>query len=189
MQPLATTVNQRFGSLAMTAWAPAFGAALECRRQLGIQPCEAELITAILMSYYTPGLWESIAQATLARRLGVSRPRVNHMVTALSKKGLLATSPDEARRRHPSWNAPLSYCLDPYLAVLAKWTARRSPKFNLCARLDAEADERLNDFVGNVRSGIWQWRLGDRLSGPDTIDVLVRDFTERYAFSGLGSVE
>jgi hypothetical protein len=173
----------------MTPWAPAFGAALTCRRQLGIQPCEAELITAILLSHRTAGLWESIAQATLARLLGVSRPRVNHMVTALSRKGLLATSPDEARRRHPSWNAPLTYCLDPYLAILAKWTARRSPKVNLCARLDAEADERLNSFVGNVRSGKWQWRLGDRLSRPDTVDLLVRDFTERYAFCGPGSVE
>lgn len=173
------SLTKRFGSLARMSWAPLFEVALASRKPLGLQACEFELIEAILLSHRAPGVWESVAQATLAKRRGVDRTTVNREISALRNKGFLAVRPDASRRPSPAKMAPYFYCLDPYLAALTKRAAQRSGAA-LAQRLHLEADARFGRFVGEVRLLRWDWRLADLGSSPEATEMIARTFAERH---------
>jgi DNA-binding transcriptional MocR family regulator len=146
---------------------------------LGIRASEHEVISGLLLSHRQVGQWESIAQETLADRLGISRSTVNHRIANIRRKGLIAVSPDEPRRPRPHWDAPLRYCLDPYVFALGLCAARRASLVNLAQRLYREADERFDHFLGEVRLGRWEWRLGDLVATSEQtlveVSLLFRD--------------
>jgi len=168
-----------YGSLASISWTPHFEIAITARRQLGLEPAEAESLNAILISYRRPGLWESISQKRLADRRGVSRTTLNRQLSSLRSKGMIAARTDEAHRPQPHMDATLFYCAEPYLAALASVASRRVTTRSLSLRLYAEANRRFRLFVQEVRAQRWNWEFGS-LSSFAEIDGLTDAFASRH---------
>lgn len=174
-------LEKRFGSLVRTSWVPQFEGALGARKRLGIDPCGAELILAILLSHRKPRVWEAIAQETLAKRRGVSRTTVTKEIKTLRRMGMLAVRPDQSRRPSRWAQVPYVYCLDPYLAALAKYVAEGPREASLQKQLTAEAQARFARFVREVQLGQWEWWLGDlRSSSPREIEEMTRAFAATH---------
>jgi len=176
-----------YGSLANTPWTPHFEAAIAARRQLGLEPAEAESLNAILISYRRPGVWESISQKRLADRRGVSRTTLNRQLSSLRSKGMIAVRIDEANRPQPYMDATLFYCAEPYVAALARVASQLVTSQSLSLRLDADADRRFRHFVQEVRAQRWLWKLGS-LSSLDEIGHLTDAFASRHSLQSPGEV-
>jgi hypothetical protein len=157
-----TGVVARYGALARGG-APVPTYAWRYRERTGLPHAQWDVLWATLGYYRRRDQWPSVGQARIAADVAMSRPTVNGHLTAIRRKGHLATMPDPRYPNRPGQSATLFYCAEPYLACVARFAAQDVGEGDpdLALALENEGEERFRIFMQRLATRHWRWRLGD----------------------------
>lgn len=181
-----TGVVARYGALARGGFTPVLTYAQRYRGRLGLSHAQSDVLCAVLGYYRLRDRWPSVGQARIAWDAGVSRPTANGHLTAIRRKGHLATRPDPCHPNRPDQSATLFYCAEPYLACLGRLAAQDvgegDPELGLA--LEIEAEERFRVFMRRLATEAWRWRLGELDTGEGhATTTLAQAYAARWGVS------